>query len=49
MKSECIREFFLLRVAQSIVGYFESQLGTIASKRTREERGKKQIAKIVIN
>jgi hypothetical protein len=49
MKLECGRKLFLLRVTQSITDYFGSQLKTIASKRTREERGKRQITKIVIN
>jgi hypothetical protein len=49
MKSECGREFFLQRFTQSIVDYFGSQLETIASKRTREGKGKKQIARIVMS
>jgi hypothetical protein len=49
MKSECGREFFSLRVAQSIADYFGSQLKMIASKRTREGTEKNQITKIVIN
>jgi hypothetical protein len=35
----------LLRVAQSIADSFGSQLKSITSKKTREEKGKKQIAK----
>jgi hypothetical protein len=31
MKSECEKEFFLLRVDQTIAGYFGSQLKTIAN------------------
>jgi hypothetical protein len=49
MKLECRRKVFLQRVAQSNTNYFRSKLETITSKRTREGRGKKQIAKIVIN
>jgi hypothetical protein len=35
----------LLRVAQSIADSFGSQLKSIARKKTREEKGKKQITK----
>jgi hypothetical protein len=43
MNSECGKEFFLLRLTQSIADYFGSKLKSIASKRTRKGRGKKLI------
>jgi hypothetical protein len=46
MKSECGREVLLDISFPINANNFGSQLKMIASKRTREGRGKKQIAKI---